>query len=171
MNIIESWLKVIGPFPMESVHPLVVHFPIALLLTALLFDALALALGRPGLHRVALWNLSLGTLGAGVAVWTGTQAAAIAKHSFEIHQVMELHRKLGIATLILGIFVVGWRLFTRDRLTTKARGLTLLIMLAMAGTLGLGAHLGGRLVYAFGVGGVYGRSSGGIEVIGQEHHH
>ncbi len=156
--------------PMESVHPLVVHFPIALLLTALFLDGLALALRRPAIHRVALWNLCLGTLGAAVAVLTGLQAAQIAKHSFAIHQVMELHRKLGIATLVLGVLIVGWRLFRRDRLTTRDRLLTFVIMLVMAGTLAFGAHLGGRMVYEFGVGGVYGRSAAGIEVIEHDHH-
>lgn len=168
MNIVDSWLKTTGPFPMESVHPLVVHFPIALLMTAIFLDVLALVFKRPGLHRVALWNLGLGTLGAAVAVLTGLQAARIAKHSLEIHQVIELHRKLGIATLVIGGLVVGWRLFKRDRVTSRARVLTLCVMLAMAATLSLGAHLGGRLVYEFGVGGSYGRSSG-IEVVGHEH--
>jgi len=142
--------------PMESVHPLVVHFPIALLLTALLLDGAAVACKRPGLHRVALWNLALGTLGAGVAVWTGHRAAEVAKHTFEIHQVMELHRKLGLATLILGSVVVAIRLLRRDRLGRGGRAATTLFMLTMVGTLVFGAHLGGRLVYEFGVGGSFG---------------
>ena len=145
--------------PMESVHPLLVHFPIALLLSALLVDGLAIVLKQPGLHRVALWNLYLGTLGAGVAVLTGLQAEVIAKHTFEIHEVMELHRKLGLATFILGSLVVTWRLWKQDGLSTRGRALTLLVMLAMAGTLLYGAHLGGRLVYEFGVGGSFGASS------------
>ena len=154
--------------PMESVHPLVVHFPIALLMTALRLDGLALALKRPGLHRVALWNLSLGTIGAGVAVRTGLWAAEIAKHTFEIHQVMELHRKLGIATLVLGIVVVAWRLWKRDQLGLRARLATLVLMLAIAGTLGYGAHLGGRLVYEFGVGGSFGKT---LPSSTDAHHH
>lgn len=148
-----------GLLPMESVHPLVVHFPIALLLTALFLDGAALAFRRPAWHRVALWNLTLGTLGAGVAVWTGSVAAEIAKHTFEIHQVMELHRKLGIATVILGGLVVVWRLVKRDRLTTRVRMLVLAVMLVVAGTLSYGAHLGGRLVYEFGVGGGFGSAA------------
>jgi len=144
--------------PMESVHPLVVHFPIALLLTAVLLDVLALGLKRPGLHAAALWNLWLGTIGAGVAVLTGRWAAEIAKHTFEIHQVMELHERLGIATLILGGLVVAWRLWKRDRLGRRARIATVGLMFAIAGTLGYGAHLGGRLVYEFGVGGPFGQS-------------
>lgn len=142
---------------MESIHPVVVHFPIALLLTALALDALALLLRRPSLHRVALWNLCLGTAGAAMAVLTGLKAAEIAKHSFDIHRVMELHRKLGIATLSLGSLLVGWRLWTRDRLTPRSRILTLLIMLALSSTLAYGAHLGGRMVYEFGVGGPFGQ--------------
>jgi len=153
---------------MESLHPLVVHFPIALLLTALLLDALALILKRPALHRVALWNLALGTLGAGAAVWSGLQAGGVAKHTFEIHQVMELHRKLGIATLVIGILVTLGRLVVRERLPGWARAVSLILMLGMAGTLAYGAHLGGRLVYEFGVGGSFGATP---PVSVEEHHH
>lgn len=145
------------PFPQESAHPLVVHFPVALLLTASALDLLAIAARRPALRRIALWNLSLGTLGAGLAVLTGLRAAEVAKHSFEIWQVMELHRRLGITTLILSLMAVSWRLKQRDRLTARARLVTLALSLAMVGTLAWGAHLGGRLVYEFGVGGPFGR--------------
>jgi uncharacterized membrane protein len=102
--------------------------------------------------------IGLGTIGAGTAVWTGWQAADIAKHTFEIHQVMELHRKLGLATVILGALVLAWRLWRRDQLSRRARLVALAVLLAMTGTLGYGAHLGGRLVYEFGVGGRFGSS-------------
>ena len=141
---------------MESVHPLVVHFPIALLLSAVALDLVALGLRRPALHRVALWNLTLGTVGAGAAVATGLQAEDVAKHSFEIWQVMGLHERLGITTLILGIMVTAWRWSKRDQLSKRGRLLTLLGMLLLASTLSAGAFLGGRLVYEFGVGGSFG---------------
>lgn len=141
---------------MQSVHPLVVHFPIALLLTALLCDALALALRQPHLHRVALWNLCLGTAGAAGAVLTGLQAAGVAKHSFNIWKVMEWHERLGITTLMLGVLVSALRLWKREPLTPRARVLTVCIMAAMVSTVSIGAYLGGRLVYEFGVGGSFG---------------
>lgn len=142
---------------METVHPLIVHFPIALLLTALFLDSVAVARKRPGLHRVALWNLSLGTLGAGAAVATGLYAERVAKHSFEIWQLMQLHKRLGITTLILGVMVTVWRLTHQDHLTPRARLFTLAAMVIMASTLGIGGYLGGRLVYEFGVGGSFGQ--------------
>ena len=144
---------------MESIHPLMVHFPIALLLTAVFLDLIALGLRRPGLHRIALWNLSLGTLGAATAVLTGLQAEDVAKHSFEIWQVIQLHKRLGITTLILGLMIVSWRLSQRDQLSARARALTIAAMMVMASTLGVGAYLGGRLVYEFGVGGSFGHGS------------
>ena len=137
---------------MESIHPLVVHFPIALLLSSLLLDGLALALKRPAIHRVALWNLCLGVLGAAAAVLTGLQAERVAKHSFEISQVMELHEWLGITTLSVGVLVASWRLWKRERLTRFFRWATLGAMVVMASTVTWGAYLGGRLVYEFGVG-------------------
>ena len=137
---------------MESLHPLIVHFPIALLMTATSLDALALAVKRPALHRIALWNLALGTLGAAAAVASGLQAEDVAKHSFEIWQVIELHKRLGMTTLILGLMVVSWRLSKRDQLSRHVRRLTVAAMLVMTATLSIGAYLGGRLVYEFGVG-------------------
>ena len=142
---------------MESVHPLVVHFPIALLLTSVVLDVAALVFRRPVLHRPALWNLTLGTMGAGAAVLTGLRAEDVAKHSYEIWQVMELHKRLGFSTLILGLMSASWRLVKRDQLTPRARALTMLLAIAMSATLTWGAHLGGRLVYEFGVGGAFGR--------------
>ena len=142
---------------MESIHPLVVHFPIALLWSAVVLDLLALGLKRPQLHRVALWNLGLGTLGAAIAVLTGLRAEDVAKHSFEIWQIMERHEKLGLTTMALGAVVTAWRLWTRDHLTGRGRLATLLLMLGMAATVSLGAHLGGRMVYEFGVGGRFGQ--------------
>jgi len=156
------------PFPMESAHPLVVHFPIALLSAAVLLDLLALALKRPAWHRVALWNLCLGTVGAAAAVLTGLRAAEVAKHTFAIHQVMELHQKLGITTLIIGSVVAVWRLAARDRLGPPSRTLSMLLMAAMVGTLASGAHLGGRLVYEFGVGGAFG---GAAHHAAPDYHH
>ncbi len=145
-----------GFLPMESVHPLVVHFPIALLLASFVLDLTALILRRPQIHRVALWNLCLGVLGAGGAVLTGLKAEEIAKHSFEIWNVLTLHERLGFTTLILSFLGATLRLVRRDRLSKRLRVLSILLSGAMVGTLVVGAHLGGRLVYEFGVGGPFG---------------
>ncbi len=153
---------------MENFHPLTVHFPIALLMAALLIETLALAFKKSTWHRIALWNLALGTLGAAVAVLTGRQAAATAKHSFEIHQIMILHERLGYAVLALAVVTVGWRLLKRDALSRRGRWVTWGLLGLACGILAFSAHLGGRMVYEFGVGGSYGRSGG---IVVEEHPH
>lgn len=145
------------PFPQESAHPLLVHFPIALLLTGVGLDVASWVLKRPSLQRLALWNLALGVLAAAVAVGTGLRAERVAKHSFEIWQVIELHKRLGITTLILGLMAVSWRLKAGGALSARARTVTTIFLLVMTTTLLWGAHLGGRLVYEFGVGGRFGQ--------------
>lgn len=145
---------------MESLHPLLVHFPIALLMAALLLETLALLFVRPQWHRLSLWNLALGATGAGMAVLSGRQAMAVAKHSMEIYRIMELHERLGYAVLVVVALTVGWRLVTRDHLNRKTRWLLWVLLAVACGLMGFGAHLGGRMVYEFGVGGSYGHTSG-----------
>ena len=149
---------------MESIHPALVHFPIALLVTAFLFETLALAMRRPAWHRISLWNLGLGTLGAGVAVLTGRMAETVAKHSPEIEKVLEQHERLGYLVLGLALALVGWRLIRRDRLGPRSRWAVWVLLAALCVLVGTTAHLGGRLVYEFGVGGSYGHRSQ-IEVV------
>ena len=147
---------------MENFHPIFTHFPIALLTAALLVETLALLLRRPEWSRVSLWCLGLGVLGAAGAVLTGRLAEETAKHSFEIHEVIELHEKIGYAVLAGSVLLLGWRFLARGSRGRQWAGWFLLAVLC--GAMAFGAHLGGRLVYEFGVGGSFGRS-GGIEVV------
>lgn len=150
---------------MESLHPITVHFPVALLMTAFFLETLALITGRMGWHRISLWNLCLGWLAAAAAVLTGRLAQEMAKHSSEIYEVMELHERLGYVVLALVSTAAVWRLARRDRLSIHARWMVWILLGLACGAMALGAHLGGRLVYEFGVGGSYGRSNSGIEVV------
>jgi len=141
--------------PMQNVHPLIVHFPIALLLTAWLLTLGGWLTRRENWHRVATVNLLLGGVGALVAVLTGLRAAATATpHSMAIHDVMELHERLGISVAWGSGLLLLWRLLRRRM--WPMRGIEqlgqMLLLTVVMGLLVYGAHLGGRLVYEFGVG-------------------
>lgn len=155
---------------MESIHPITVHFPIALLTAAFVVEMLALLFRKPFWHRIALWNLGLGAAGAVAAVLSGRQAMAVAKHSMEIHEVMELHERMGYGVLIGSSLLLAGRVLLRDSLGPRSRWAAWLLLGLVCAGMAFGAHLGGRMVYEFGVGGSYGRSSG-IEVVGHEHAH
>ncbi len=155
---------------MESLHPALVHFPIALLLASLLIEALALIFRKEAWRVASLWTLLLGWAGAIAAVLTGRQAMAVAKHSMEIHRLMSLHERIGYAVLAVATVVLFWRILSRDRLSARSRWMVWLPLAIACAGMAYGAFLGGRLVYEYGVGGSYGRQSD-IEVVTPEHHH
>ena len=85
------------PIPsFDGLHPIVVHFPVALLIVAPLFLALAaLFPSKAGCFgRSALVLLALGTIASFVAVESGEAAARLADRTPEINAQIERHEEL-----------------------------------------------------------------------------
>lgn len=154
--------------PMQSVHPLLVHFPIALLIASLFFECLSWVFRIEAWRLTARWCLVAGTIGAAAAVLSGLRAEEVAKHSFEIHQVMELHEKLGISVLSLSGALTLWWLSSLKWKVFFYRPLYVAFLALTVTLLAFGAHLGGRLVYEFGVGGKFGVP---VSSVTSEHQH
>lgn len=149
----------------DGLHPLVVHFPVALLLVAPLFVLLGALLGpqrgRPFLVT-ALLLLFLGSVGTFVAVGTGEAAGRLADRSAAINAVLERHEELAeatravfsVLTLILASILIVPRLLKRELSRGAAGGLLAAFLVAYgAGSVLLAntAHNGGRLVHELGV--------------------
>ena len=156
---------------MHNIHPLFVHFPIALLLAALIIDLAAVIFKHPAWHQAAFWNLVLATAAAALAVWSGLQAEGTAAHPEQAHEIIELHEKLGIAVLFLAAFATLCRITWRNHFTGIKKVLVLALMVLSAATVSFGAYLGGRLVYEFGVGGDFGHVHQGAAEEPPHHHH
>ena len=60
-------------------HPILVHFPIALLFVSVFFDLLSKALSRESFREGAIWLLGLGLTGGIVAALAGGIAEYAAK--------------------------------------------------------------------------------------------
>jgi len=149
----------------EGLHPLVVHFPVALLLVAPALVVLSLLLrahGR-GLMLGALVLMALGTIGAWVSIWTGEAATELAAQGAPaVREAIERHRVA--AGSVRTVFTVLTLLFAAltwlpdglaRRLSPRARlGLTLVLLGAWGGSMLLlakAAHLGGLLVHEYGI--------------------
>ena len=59
---------------MHPIHPMVVHFPIALLIVSVIFDLLALQRPSKSFREASLYALIGGLLGAILAIVTGSMA-------------------------------------------------------------------------------------------------
>lgn len=138
--------------PMQSVHPLLVHFPIGLLIASLVFECLAWGFRVEAWRVTARWCLLAGTVGALAAVVSGLRAEQVAKHSFEIHQVMQQHKRFGIAVLAGATLLSVYGFLDLRRPIPFPRAAYVTLLLLVVASLSLGAHLGGRLVYEFDVG-------------------
>jgi uncharacterized membrane protein len=128
-------------------HALLNDFPIALLVTAVFFDLLALATRRVGLRLVSFSLLLVGALGAVAAVVSGLQAEDHIDHGEAVHQAMETHEK--VALISLGVFGVLalWRLFRERRMGAAERSVTLIASLGGVGVLFATGLYGGRLMF------------------------
>ncbi len=151
--------------PWEGMHPLVVHFPIALLLFAAVFVVLAIIVPKRGwwFSVSALILLIGGTAGAFVAVSTGEAARDVVEEGedemFEVMQehedVVEQARNVFVALTIVYAGIVFLPVVARSLQSWKfAMPANLVFLAALMGAnmlLASGAHLGGRLVHEFGV--------------------
>ena len=133
-------------------HPMLVHFPIALLFVSVLFDVASATLTRDSLREGALWLLGLGLLGGIAAAIAGGQAEDAAEKAGVPKALIETHETLAYVTLGIMAILFLSRLLLRSRFSRRALAAYLLVA-----TLGLAAisatgHTGGNLVYEHGAG-------------------
>ncbi len=148
----------------DGLHPLIVHFPIALLLVAPVFIVLALLVGRHStlFMTSALVLMVLGTAASYVAVSTGEAAGKLADRTPEVNQVLQHHEQLAertrltftVLTVVFAGLLAGPAVLKRPLARVPATVLALLFL----GVYGAGAivlantaHNGGRLVHELGV--------------------
>ncbi len=146
---------------MTNLHPMVVHFPIALFLVGFALDALGWGTKRETLKRVGWVLVLLGALAAVPAVVTGLAVEETVEQQLEPlpggEAALEAHEELAIPTaaVLLGAALLRFLLEIRFRRPLLGRGLLiayLVVGLVGAGMLALTGLRGGELVYRYGAG-------------------
>lgn len=149
----------------ESIHPVIIHFPIVLLLLSPVFVLISTLLpesrGRQYMS-IGLALLLVGTATLFTAAESGEAAAELADRTPEINAALQVHESLALQSriifsalsLLLGAIFVLPRLKTVS--FTKSRSVILsIVFLALYSIGGVAlvntAHQGGRLVHEFGV--------------------
>jgi uncharacterized membrane protein len=136
----------------QNVHPLFVHFPLGLLITAVLCEALYAFTRRPLADTLSRWLLYLGAVAAGAAAltgWLGSQSVAPVAHAAD---ALVDHRTYGFVALGTAALLAFWRWGTVRAGGPKPRWLFVVGMLGLAGILVAAGLEGGELVYEHGVG-------------------
>jgi len=120
-------------------HVVLVHFPIALLITAVGFDIAGEWWKKPLLSTVARYNLAVAALATIPVVATGLLAWQWQLAGHKLKGVLLQHLVMGVVSSLL-IWLVWWM-----HVRTKDRTLRLPIELLAALAVAVTAHLGGFL--------------------------
>lgn len=148
----------------SELHPIVIHFPIALLFVAPLFIVLSLIFQKSAKAFTvsALVLMVIGTIAAVVAVQTGEAASEPVEHLAQAEAILERHEDLaelaqwlflGLTATFAGLsfLPVLLKKTVPPALWVTAHVVFLMAYAGCAGVLGLAAHQGGRLVHEAGI--------------------
>ncbi|MFQ6604023.1 MAG: DUF2231 domain-containing protein [Fidelibacterota bacterium] len=146
MNFLPTW--------MPNLHPLIVHFPVGILLLALLLQGVALFLKESYWRTVNGIILGIGILSLVVTWFSGRIAVDSVQIPFLANEAVIEHSDLALWTLLFflayGIlYLLYW--YRQTWQGKKGDGLLLVTGLLGAGLLAATADHGGRLVYQYGL--------------------
>jgi uncharacterized membrane protein len=132
-----------------NVHPVFVHFPIALFPSALLLYGLGIMLNWRAACIAGRACLYLAAASTVVAVATGLLAQDTFPHNERIHHVMQTHRTLGILLSLISVPLVVWSFLHQAQ---RPRGAYPFLALLVFGTYVAlqNGDLGARMVFVEG---------------------
>ncbi len=130
-------------------HPVVIHFPIALLLAGALAEFIGLFSSSAFWETSGRYSAILGALGAAVAALLGWAKAAFSSFP-TMEWVEEVHRWLGTSTALIAIVAVICGELARRHQSTSLRKAYLVLLFLSAVVVGVTGHFGATLVYGLG---------------------
>jgi uncharacterized membrane protein len=132
---------------LQEIHPSIVHYPVALIPTAIGADLLANLTGSERLAEVGRVLMPVAAASAAVSAFFGLVAQEEVNAEGKAGEMLITHRNLNLGLTALGTLMAAWR-WGRD----EASPGYLALGLAGVGVLGYSAYLGGKMVYEHGVG-------------------
>jgi uncharacterized membrane protein len=138
------------PYP-DTMHPIVVHFVIAMVLFAVVCDGIGYFTRNPRLYEVGWWNLFFATISIFIAIVFGQVEAGLAEPYAAAESTLNLHTILGWSLSGVISAVTAWRYVLRSR-DPKTLPMTFLAVGGLLTVLVLSqVYLGDMLVWVYGL--------------------
>ena len=138
------------PYP-DTIHPIVVHFVIAMVLFAFICDIIGYFTKNPRLFEVSWWNMFFATISIFIAIIFGQVEAGLALAYDAVEPVLNLHTLIGWSLSGIIAAITGWRYVIRVRdsknvpVSYLAVGVLLTILVCYQ------VYLGDKLVWVYGL--------------------
>lgn len=141
----------VNPFDLKTAllakhaqHVVLVHFPIALFITAVAFDLIAQWTKRGSLAAAAYYNLLVAAISTVPVLATGLLAWQFQLEGQKLKGILLLHLVLACVSTVT-IWLVWWVHFRARRRSVRLPSYRLAVELLAVGLIALTGHLGGFL--------------------------
>lgn len=141
-------------FDTTFIHPMVIHFPIALLIIGFLSDAIGVIFKKDFFTKAAFYLLIIGTIAVVAAYITGENTGEKVEEITAMEQAFEAHEEAAKITLILTLITAAVRIIFVfiKKYSGAFKWLTLVLFLFTVISIFNTGHKGGTLVYNYGAG-------------------
>jgi uncharacterized membrane protein len=138
------------PYP-DTLHPIVIHFVIAMVLFAFCCDVIGYFTRNFRLFEVSWWNMFIATIAIFVAIIFGQFEAGLA-HPYEAAKaVLNTHTLIGWSLSGIIAAITAWRYVIRARDPQRISIYYLGAGLILTAIVGLQVYLGDELVWVYGL--------------------
>lgn len=160
-------------------HALFNDFPAALLVVGVAFEVAYLLSKRDSLRSASYWTLVIGAVMTLNAILIGLKAENSIQHGEAIHEIMEVHERLGWITFAIFGVIALWRVVRESKMARGERWMLVLVGVVGLGFLTAAGREGGELVFDHAAGmtteameaEVKNRAAGHEHAEGEEHEH
>lgn len=137
---------------MPNLHPLIIHFPIALIIVILACDSIGLFFKRKSFFDIGTILSVFALAGAAAAVISGLQAEDSAWKIAQVHETLEDHETAGYIFLGFMVLYSAFRIVFRQKISEKLGWLSLILALWGSTIAARVGYLGGEMVFRYGTG-------------------
>ncbi len=138
------------PYP-DTIHPIVVHFVIAMVLFAVVCDAIGYFTKNARLHEVGWWNMVFATISIFIAIIFGQVEAGLATPYAAAVGDLNLHTIIGWSLSAVLAAITGWRYIIRLKSPESLPVAYLGMNAALTVLVLFQVYLGDKLVWVYGL--------------------
>lgn len=138
------------PYP-DPIHPIVVHFIIAMVLFSFFCDVIGYFTRKPRFFEVSFWNLLVAAVAIFVAILFGQFEAGLANSYPASQSTLTTHTITGWSLSAILVGIVAWRFVIRNRNPLRVPPVYLGAATALSFLVCFQTYLGTRLIWVYGL--------------------